>query len=867
MIRSLQTFGAVFATLLALPGAFAQGNDARPVVCGNLADAPRVTCMLRQVDDLVQRQELVVATTVAFDAMELARNIGDADLRYRAHMRTGQLYVSKRDYPNAMRQFVQALKIADTEVDSGWRIEGKGAIGTTFAAMEDYVQAESNLTEALGLAKANKLTSEAARMYAALGDVYLRKGVIGKSQQHLRTAIDLLTQLEEYERAADVSGQLADQYLEAGDYDNAEAYAERTLQLHSGTDDMRAVAADNQRLARVSTAFDDYESSLEFNEIANGIYRRLGDEVGIVETLKDFALTHQELGQRRTARKHADDAMERLRKMTGAEAFEVARDLSLYYERAGDFKMALNAQQDFNRRREAFFGNEKSRALTELKTQYDSQFATEKAQRRIELLEVERDSERLWRGFLLVLVAMAIGLAAVLYRGIRRKKAANDLLQSKNDEIQRQATEIDLKNLEVSEKNDNLNSLNAKLVDEMAERESIQKTSFARDRFLATMSHEMRTPINIISGLCHLLLEENPRPDQVEHLRTLQFSANNLVVFINDILDFSKIEAGKLNLESREFNPRRLFEEIGSRFEMAAKEKDITVTTTFDDAIPACLVGDPARFNQIMTNLVQTSFAHSVKGNVSLSMRVEELTPETTMVRFEIEDDGQVMDDKQLESMFRSFTYNPDDVFEGYNSSDLVLAITRRLVDLQNGQIEVGPRPEGGNRFTVLLTFRIVSDTAARKRVGTPKVFEHLAGNSILLVEDNKINSLVVQKMLTRLGIDVVTALDGVEALEVLANRTFDLVLMDIQMPKMDGYRATAEIRKHINPSVREVPVIALTASAFLSEREKAKLFGMNDHVGKPFAPEELLDKITNCLAVHRGEREVDTGGVVRSSR
>ena len=150
----------------------------------------------------------------------------------------------------------------------------------------------------------------------------------------------------------------------------------------------------------------------------------------------------------------------------------------------------------------------------------------------------------------------------------------------------------------------------------MAERESIQKTSFARDRFLATMSHEMRTPINIISGLCHLLLEESPRPDQTEHLRTLQFSANNLVVFINDILDFSKIEAGKLNLEKREFSPKRLFDEIEQRFEMNAKQTQSRSPTASTTRSPTCLMGDPARFNQIMTNLVQTSFQHSVNAKV-----------------------------------------------------------------------------------------------------------------------------------------------------------------------------------------------------------------------------------------------------------
>jgi len=824
--------------------------------CNALASDARVSCLLQQVNSLVEKGDLQKATTLSFDAMELARKVNKVGPQFQAHLEMGKLYAAKNDQTNAMRQFVQALKIANSEGNTPWTIESKRFIGETFTTLEDYAQAESNLMEALVLAQAEKVWEQAAVLHSGLGQVYLQKGIIGKSQEHLKKAIQLFVEQENFEQAAHVSGQLADQYLSSGDYDNAEMYAEQTLQLHTSNKDIHQIAVDNQRLAKIYAAFDDYEGAIDVTERAYGIFKRSENNVGVIETLRDFAVYNQELGNKVEAGKNADQAMAMLRKVEGYEGFDIARDLSLFYERSGDFKTALSAKQDFVRRREAFFAGEKSRALVELTTRYESEFATEQQQRKIERLETEEAAARIKLVALLIGVGMLCVLAVVLFMSYKRKLADNNLLQEKNDEIGRQKTEIDLKNLELEEKNDNLNGLNSKLVDEMAERESIQKTSFARDRFLATMSHEMRTPINIISGLCHLLLEENPRPDQVEHLRTLQFSANNLVVFINDILDFSKIEAGKLNLEKREFNPKRLFEEVSSRFEMAAKQKEIKTTYEFDGAIPGCLMGDPARFNQIMTNLVQTSFAHSVNSNVHVAVKVEELTAEQTTLRFQIEDEGQAMDAKQLESMFRTFTYNPDDAFEGYNSSDLVLAITRRLVDLQNGKIEVTPRPEGGNRFTVWLSFKVVSTKDQRASVGGKKVFDHLAGNSILLVEDNKINQLVVQKMLVRLGIDVVSADDGIEALEILNNRTFDLCLMDIQMPKMDGYRATAEIRKHVNPTVREIPVIALTASAFLSEREKAKLFGMNDHVGKPFAPEELLEKITNCLAIHRGEMD-----------
>jgi CheY-like chemotaxis protein/anti-sigma regulatory factor (Ser/Thr protein kinase) len=275
----------------------------------------------------------------------------------------------------------------------------------------------------------------------------------------------------------------------------------------------------------------------------------------------------------------------------------------------------------------------------------------------------------------------------------------------------------------------------------------------------------------------------------------------------------------------------------------------------FDNKIPDQLLGDSARLNQILTNLTKNAIKFTENGAVELDMIMHELSSFEATILITVQDTGDGIDPERIYEMFHKFSENTEeDIFEGYATSGLGLAITKRLIDLQNGKIEVESAPGHGTKFTVLLPYKIIK-TSGRKVEnigGGTNAHEDLAGNRILLVEDNKINQLVVANMLKKLGVEVVTADNGLEALDEFAKQYFDLVLMDIQMPKMDGYRTTAEIRKSTDARKREVPIIALTASAFLTAKEKAKLFGMNDHVGKPFGPEDLLEKISSCLAVYK---------------
>lgn len=837
----------------------------------NLSGNPANIDSLRQIISTINGTEKVVklneiavsiaeqapdaAMDFADEAMKLSKTLNDIKLIAESHNAIGKIFQSKNDYTNAMKSFVEALRIHNDLENEFGLAESKNNIGRVFYLQENYVQAEENLSEALDNWEKLNALEGAAITNKNLGDVYLGKEIYGKALEHYRKALELNLENENVEDAAKIANHIGKISNDLGDYDGALVYYNTSRDLHTSLEDLPKIATDFNNITLTQIAQGSLDEALENNSIALEIREQINDKYGIAETLKNFGIIYLKMGKSDKAKENlakSQDILEGLNPKRGVP--ELYNDISKTYAELGNFNKAYTNHLAFAKTRDLVFNQEKAEALLDLTTKYESEFAAEKQQRTIELLEMENAASKRVRYFLFAVLGLIATLLVNVFLSNKRKQKDNQLLMTKNEEIERQNAEIDTKNLELAGKNESLDILNKKLVDEMAERESIEKSSFARDRFLATMSHEMRTPINIIIGLTHLLLDEDPREDQIEHLRTLQFSANNLVVFINDVLDFSKIEAGKLDLESREFSPRKLMKDVNTRFLAQAHEKGIEISYNYDQKIPEKLVGDPARLNQIVTNLISTSFTYTDHGAIKVNLELEELNRKKAHLKLTIQDNGNKIEQERIEEMFRNLKTPSQDIFEGYGSNNLTLAITKRLVDLQNGNIKVNEDMSiEGNHITVILPYKIpkIKQLEVSKEKA-PNNYSHLAGNKILLVEDNKINQLVVAKMLRKLGIEVITANDGVLALEEFEQQYFDLVLMDIQMPNMDGYRTTAEIRKHPDPRRKDIPIIALTASAFLTEKEKAKLFGMNDHVGKPFGPDELLEKISNLLEIHK---------------
>jgi len=375
-------------------------------------------------------------------------------------------------------------------------------------------------------------------------------------------------------------------------------------------------------------------------------------------------------------------------------------------------------------------------------------------------------------------------------------------------------------------------------------RQKAEEAALSKQVFMSTMSHEIRTPLNEVIGITNLLMQGNPREDQIDFIRTLKFSGNHLLTLVNDVLDYNKMESGKIVFEQTQFNLSDFLNEIIRSYSFRSKAKNLSFELKKDQNLPQEVIGDPIRLNQILSNLLSNALKFTNTGGINVLVRESSRNGNQTKIEFTVSDTGIGIAKEKHSLVFDGFTQASPDTTRQYGGTGLGLAICKKLIELQGGTLELDSEPGKGSTFRFEITLGISERSGEARKEEIQESYAGLEGKKILVAEDNKINFFVANKFLTSWGVRVAHAENGQIALEKVSSEDFDLILMDLQMPVMDGIEASRIIRKSDNPKIKNIPIVALTAAIMSESHDKIEDLKINDYVLKPFKPHDLFERI-----------------------
>jgi signal transduction histidine kinase/CheY-like chemotaxis protein len=677
-------------------------------------------------------------------------------------------------------------------------------LGRNHAKTQNHRAAREHYNKAIAIAGDYKLYHYRAQLYRLLADSFTETNDETEFLRYFEEAVQAFKALGEYGEVAVLFREL----IQASRINHTEKLPERWFDemLHSARQ-----ASDDTLLARVVIVYcSDGNPLLKVNTPAEGQILREGlDQVIESGQHELVALISRRLGENLTNR-------------------GLAADAAAYY--------ALSAE---NAQKALTDGESEKMNYLRVYNQYANYLNAKPAQTTLSSLVFSS-----YTAYLLILLLLAVMLILILILQVRQKKMAYHLIDKQNQDITAQQ-------LEIQRQNQSLEKINRGLLDAKAKAE--EATAY-KSLFLANMSHEIRTPMNGIVSMANMLKNTSLTREQDDKLNIILQSSDSLLTIINEILDISKIESGKMELERIPFNLHIELENVIRLLKMKADEKNLHMEYGISPYVPEHVVGDPTRIKQVLINLINNAIKFTPEGHIKIKISNTDKIGNKNIIRFEVSDSGIGIAKDQLDHLFKPFSQSDVSFTRRYGGTGLGLAISKNLVELMGGTIGVESQQNAGSTFwftthlemspqsVVSNTRPVIAEPATAPEISAANAPEEPRGLRILLAEDNLINQRVALMVIQKMGFSADIAVNGKIAVEKFSQSPYDLILMDIMMPEMDGLEATRHIRdleKERNPH-KQVRIVALTANAMKEDREKCLSAGLDDYLSKPFRPDDL---------------------------
>ncbi|MBP9847957.1 MAG: ATP-binding protein [Flavobacterium sp.] len=682
---------------------------------------------------------------------------------------------------------------------------------------KSYSKAILYTEKAIEFAKKNKLSNKLADCYLQLATIFFELEKNDLAIDYYIRAISIYSKSEPKSNIALAYYSLGKCYLKKNNIPYAESYFEKATIVYEKLNFLEAIEVINLQKAIIKKEKRKYEEAIT---ILKGVIENISDDA----LLSTKTEAYIQLGEIEVIKKEYSQALDYLNQAkytneTSNNDFKLAKRiyklLGTTHEKNNNISSSNFYLQKYVNLIDSI-GKLNNSNLTENtvdKIQFDKQLKT------IEQLDKERKSQQKTLRFSKLISILSIALISILsllslslYKNNKIRTSTNKLLKEKNKEL-------------------------------TLEKEKAERASKARADFLSTVSHELRTPLNAINGITYLLLQENPKQSQLDYLKSLEFSGNYLLNFINDILEINRLESDKVTIEKINLNITKLSQNIINSFKEFINENNINFHLNIDNSLNYNLKGDPTKISQILINLINNAIKFSKDGDVWFTISKKSETENNITLHFEIRDNGIGIPEEKQEAIFDSFSQGSVEINRTYGGTGLGLSIVKKILEVMGSEIYLISEAEKGSTFSFDLEFeKGIIDPVT---IEINQNIEFSNEKNILLVEDNKINQMITQKMLERKGISCVIIDNGEEAIENVKTNNYDLILMDVHLPGINGTEATTEIRKFNNT----VPIIALTAISLNENREMLLSYGMNEVITKPFEPEHLYTVVTKYLS------------------